>query len=63
MTNETFWILKKIIETKIHKYKNIVYLISLHSNAYNSWNHSSKLWGCKILWVHVILDSFDNDYI
>jgi hypothetical protein len=29
MTNEIFWIYKKIIEMKIHKYKNIVHLIPI----------------------------------
>jgi len=38
---------------KIHKYKNIWKVISLNYNPYNSCNHFSKTWGCKILCVYM----------
>jgi len=34
---------------KIHKYTNILKMISLNFDPYNSCNHFSKLWGCMIL--------------
>jgi hypothetical protein len=38
---------------KIHKYTNILKVISLNYNPYNSCNHFSKSWGCKILCVYM----------
>ncbi len=63
MTKETYWNWKQIILMKIHKYANIFKVIWLNYNPYNSCNHISKSWGCRIyactqspwllwLWMH-----------
>jgi hypothetical protein len=44
--------LHKIHLMKIHKYTNIFKVISLNYNPYNSCNHFSKSWGCKILCMY-----------
>jgi hypothetical protein len=49
MTNETYQDCPKFIVMNIHKYTNILKMISLNYNPYNSCNHFSKSWGCKIL--------------
>jgi len=43
----------QFIEMKILKYTNIMHLISLNSNAYNSCNYFSKSWECMILWESI----------
>jgi hypothetical protein len=54
LTN-TLWPMKhiKIAQNsfwwKIHKYTNILKVISLNFDPYNSCNHFSKSWGCMIL--------------
>jgi hypothetical protein len=53
MTYETYRDGTKSIVMKIHKYKNILEVISLNFNAYNSCNHFSKSWRCKILCVYM----------
>jgi hypothetical protein len=53
MTNETYQNCTKFILMKIHKYTNILKVISLNYNPYNSCNHFSKSWGCKILCVYM----------
>jgi len=58
MTNETYQNCTKFIFMKIHKYTNILKVISLNYNPYNSCNHFSKSWGCKIICVHTILGSY-----
>jgi len=52
MTNETYQNRTKFILMKIHKYTNILKVISLNYNPYNSRNHFSKSWGCKILCMY-----------
>ncbi len=52
MTNETYWNCTKFITMKIHKYINILKVNSLNYNLYNSCNHFSKSWGCRILCVY-----------
>ncbi len=42
MTNETYQNCPNFILTKIHKYTNILKVISLNYNLYNSCNHFSK---------------------
>jgi hypothetical protein len=58
MTNETYQNCTKFIFMKIHKYTNILKVISLNYNPYNSCNHFSKSWRCKIICVHTILGSY-----
>ncbi len=53
MTNETYWNCTKFIVMKIHKYTNNLKVILSNYNPYNSCNHSSKSWGCKILFVYM----------
>jgi hypothetical protein len=50
MTNETYQNWTKFIVMKIHKYSNILKVISLNYNPYNSCNHFSK---CKILCMYM----------
>jgi hypothetical protein len=38
---------------KIHKYTNILKMISLNYNPYYSCNHFSNSWGCKILCMYM----------
>jgi hypothetical protein len=52
MTNKTYRNCTKFNFMKINKYKNILKVISLNYNPYNSCNHFSKSWGCKILCVY-----------
>jgi hypothetical protein len=52
MTNETYQNCTKFILMKIHKHTNILKVISLNYNHYNSCNHFSKSWGCRILCVY-----------
>jgi hypothetical protein len=52
MTNETYQNFTKFILMKIHKYTNILKVISLNYDPYNSCNHFSKSWGCMILCVY-----------
>jgi len=53
MTNETYQNCTKFTLMKIHKYTNILKVISLNYNLYNSCNHFSKSWGCNILCVYM----------
>jgi len=52
MTNETYWNCTKLILMKIHKYTNILKVISLNCNPYNLCNHFFKSCGCRILCVY-----------
>ncbi len=52
MTNETYWNCTKFTLKKIHKYTKFLKVISLNYNPYNSCNHFSKSWGCRILFVY-----------
>ncbi len=53
MTNETYRNCTKFTFMKIHMYTNILKVISLNYNPYNSCNHFSKSWGCSILCVYM----------
>ncbi len=53
MTNETYGNCSKFILMKIHKYINILKVISLNYNPYNSCNHFSKSRTCMILCMYM----------
>jgi hypothetical protein len=58
MTNETYQNCTKFILMKIHKYTNILKVISLNYNHYNSCNQNFKIMGVKdFMRVHAILGS------
>jgi hypothetical protein len=48
----TLWPMNILKFHKIHKYTNILKMISLNYNPYNWCNHFSKSWGCKILYMY-----------
>jgi hypothetical protein len=52
MTNEKYRNCTKFL-MKIHKYTNILKMISSNCNLYNSCNHFSKSWGRMILCVYM----------
>ncbi len=48
-----FRIAHKSLRWKFINIKNIMHLILLNSNAYNSCNYFSKSWECLILWESI----------
>jgi hypothetical protein len=53
MTNETYQNCTKLHKLmKIYKHTNILKVISLNYNHYNSCNHFSKSWECRILCMY-----------
>ncbi len=52
MTNETYQNCTKFTLMETHMYTNILKVISLNYNLYNSCNHFLKSQGCSILCVY-----------